>query len=179
MGCCGEPLEKPIPEEGNRITPFTTGGPVSQQPSAQSMQQWQEKTLLNSVTAPPPVLQYGQQQWDAAGQHGSPDASALRGSTLATAFASSSPSPPPNAYSPPHSPPLAHPTAVYAPTAPRPIAMTVTGRRETSPTAQGAFAPPADEGKLSVAIDFGECCGACDQPSVLSTPLQARRSRAW
>ncbi|KIP01522.1 hypothetical protein PHLGIDRAFT_96918 [Phlebiopsis gigantea 11061_1 CR5-6] len=33
--------------------------------------------------------------------------------------------------------------------------MTVTGRRETAPTAQGAFAPPADEGKLSVAIDFG------------------------
>ena len=152
MGCCGEPIEKPIPEEGNRITPFTAGGPpVATQPAAHAMQ-WQEKSLLNSVTPPPPALQYGQQQqqWSGAGQYGGSNGSDMRSSIYNA-------SPPPAAYSPPNSPPLAAPTAVYAPAAARPMAMTVTGRRATSPTAQGAFAPPADEGKLSVAIDFGEC----------------------
>lgn len=169
MGCCGEPIDKPIPEEGNRITPFNTGGPVSQQPNGQTTLQWQEKSSLPSVATPPPVLQYGQngvgqQPWNEAGQfniYGSNNGSVrpmstYDGSAVAQTYASTSPSPPPNAYSPPLSPPLAHPTAIYAPNASRPAAMTVTGRRTTSPTTQSAFAPPADEGKLSVSIDFGE-----------------------
>lgn len=157
MGCCGDPIDKPIPEEGNRITPFTAGGAVNQQPSGQSTLQWLEKGSLPSVTTPPPVLQYGQngagQAWNDPSQlNGSARPMSTFDGSAVTQRYSTSPSPPPNAYSPPLSPPL----AMYAPTASRPIAMTVTGRRTTSPTAQSAFAAPADEGKLSVSFDFGE-----------------------
>lgn len=147
MGCCGDPIDKPIPEEGNRIHPFTAGGPVVQQPSAQSAPQWQEKSPMTSITTPPPVLQYGQPGWDekaAFNPYATSGSSTYREST----YMPTSSSPPPSAYT--QSPPLIQPTAMYAPNG----RMTVTGRRTTSPNAP-AFAPPSDEGKLSVSIDFG------------------------
>lgn len=161
MGCCGEPIEKPVPEEGNRVTPFTTGGPVSQQPSAQSALQWQEKSPgLPLLATPPPVLQYGQpngeqQTFGQPGQFGQFGAMSFTGSTVTQGFAPTmSPSPPPSSFTAVQTPPLAHPAAIYAPS----NGMTISGRRTASPSTQQAFSPPpADEGKLSVAIDFGVC----------------------
>ena len=179
MGCCGESIDQPVPEEGNRITPFTSGGaPVNQQPSAQSVPQWQEKGALSSIATPPPVLQYGKpdvgmhQPWASqqANTFNPYDSSTLVSSPVGAFDVNGSftathgnfgktPSPPPSSFSPSQSPPLAHPTAIYAQNQNQ-VRMTVTGRRTTSPTMQQGFTPTsADEGKISVSIDFGEYVG--------------------
>lgn len=180
MGCCGESREDPIPEEGNRITPFKEGGPIAQQPSSQSTPQWQEKASFQppSLSTPPPALQYGQngqnqlhQPW--AQQPATPfnpyaltsspppatSPTMFNGSINGTGYGSSSPSPPPNAYG--MNSHLTQPGAAYAPGANR---MTVTGRgMSATGLTQNDFAAPSDEGKISVSIDFG----ACVEPSSL------------
>lgn len=160
MGCCGEPVDKPLPEESNRITPFDSGKPVNQQPSPQSTLQWQEKPLQQpGLTTPPPVLQYGQPAWNhqqqpgqfnpyANGPPSSPTAVSTNFTGSANGYVPTTGSPPPGAYRP-----IAAPSAVYAGNG----GMSVSGRRTTSPTTQNQFAAPSDEGKLSVSIDFGEC----------------------
>lgn len=158
MGCCGEPVDKPLPEESNRITPFDSGKPVNQQPSPQSTLQWQEKPLQQpGLTTPPPVLQYGQPAWNhqqqpgqfnpyANGPPSSPTAVSTNFTGSANGYVPTPGSPPPGAYRP-----IAAPSAVYAGNG----GMSVSGRRTTSPTTQNQFAAPSDEGKLSVSIDFG------------------------
>lgn len=157
MGCCGEPVDNTAPEQGNRAVPFTTGGPVNQQPSPQSVLDWQEKSLaVPNLAAPQPVLHYdydqsaAMQQFGQPGQFGQPPS--MNGTTFGQNFSSTgSPSPPPqSAYSFAQTSTLAHPAAAYSPS----NGMTVSGRRTSSPP-QAFSPPPADEGKLSVAIDFG------------------------
>jgi hypothetical protein len=170
MGCCGEPIDKPTPEEGNRAMPFTTGGLVTQQPSAHSdPSQWQEKSLATSIATPQPVLQYGkpgegiQQPWaQQADQfnpyHPSNSSSPPPGtfnmsSPTHTSFAGS-PSPPPGSFAPSQNYGLAQPTAAYAQS--QSVRMSVIKRDSSSPSTKQPFGTPvADEGKLSIAIDFG------------------------
>lgn len=168
MGCCGESRDKQLADDGNRITPFNDGQTITQQPSAQSMPQWQEKAISfqsPSITTPVPAAQPGSQQMaqNASQQpwgqpvtsfnpyvpNGSPP---LANATSPTAFTGSlngypvtTPSPPPNAYSPGQ--------LGIAYTANK---MTVTGRGSSNrPLSRQDFAAPSDEGKISVSIDFG------------------------
>ncbi|PSS34244.1 hypothetical protein PHLCEN_2v1710 [Hermanssonia centrifuga] len=166
MGCCGEPADKPIPAEGNRITPFNTGNLVTQQPTPQSALQWQEKSIFqqSAISTPPPALQHNQnpsspQTWGQSNgeqynpyRASSPPSTLLNGSTVnGHGYPASSPSPP---FGQSQSSPLSKPASVYAPAGN--FGMTVTGRRTTSPDGQRPeFGAPSDEGKLSVSIDFG------------------------
>jgi hypothetical protein len=169
MSCCGESRDKPVPEEGNRITPFKEGQPITQQPAAQVSPHWQEKAIFQppSIATPPPAIPYGHPQ-NSYGQLHQPWAQqpstpfnpyAASGSpppsTNATSpglfdssmngYTSSSPSPPPNTYG------LAQPSAAYGANR-----MTVSGRASAAtPLTQRDFAAPSDEGKISVSIDFG------------------------
>ncbi|KAI0695313.1 actin-like ATPase domain-containing protein [Cytidiella melzeri] len=166
MSCCGESRDKPIPEEGNRVTPFKEGQPVTQQPSAQSLPQWQEKAIFQppNIATPPPAVQYAQQQnqlhqpWAQqpalpfnpyAASGSPPPATNVTSPTLFNASlkgytaSSSSPSPPPSSYG------LIPPSAVYGANR-----MTVSGRGSAI-LSQKDFAAPSDEGKISVSIDFG------------------------
>lgn len=85
--------------------------------------------------------------------YGSSDSKSFVPSTAPSAFAT----PGQNTFTPSGSPPpLQAPTPIHTVNA---AAMSVSGRRTTSPGQPGStsgFAPPADEGKLSVSIDFGE-----------------------
>ncbi|KAJ3486412.1 hypothetical protein NLI96_g4257 [Meripilus lineatus] len=84
--------------------------------------------------------------------YGSSDSKSFVPSTAPSAFAT----PGQNTFTPSGSPPpLQAPTPIHTVNA---AAMSVSGRRTTSPGQPGStsgFAPPADEGKLSVSIDFG------------------------
>ncbi|KAH8101329.1 actin-like ATPase domain-containing protein [Cristinia sonorae] len=175
-GCCGESADKPLPDEANRINPFETNlntKPTAQQPGPHPNLSWQpEKSSyhLPVIASPPAVYnQFGasQAQFDAGSQlhrettpmfignqaaygsgihpPGSPTGfdpghiSMDRPSTPTTISTTANPL---NAYSPQ---PTTHKKQV-----------SLSGRHTVSPPAQvSGFSPPADEGKLSVSIDFG------------------------
>lgn len=186
MGCCGEPNDKPSPQELNRVVPFEEKA-ISQQPSPQPGISWQqEKHPFQQpvIPSPQPVAQYGQvqpqfqlgpgqiqnglaQPWTQSPQFdgnttllgsppppsssfGSPD-NGLQTPYTRTSTPSTYAANPLNGYSPP---PLTHPTAAH-----HGSAMSISGRRTTSPSASAqisGYVPTVDEGKLSVSIDFGK-----------------------
>lgn len=186
MGCCGEPIDTPTPGDSNRVTPFDTKAVTQQPSRQPGIQWQAEKQDFQQpiIPSPPPTLQYGQaqqpispyngtfplhnglqQQWTHSQQQvnafGTPSfnpsspPTIFNGSDLGQSpfTRSSTPSTyvgnPLNAYNPP---PLAHPTGAH-----HGASMSISGRRTASPPAQlSGYVTTADEGKLSVSIDFGE-----------------------
>ena len=197
MGCCGEPADAPNPQNGNRSVAANVNqaGTVNQQPAPQPSPVWQEKTQFQppNIASPPAAMQFGQnmagqpqmmqqQQWGQA-QNGQfnpyalptsvsppPAASATLVNPSPSGYPQTSPSPP---FGQARTPPLMQPSAVYQPGS----GMTLSSRQ--SPTLSAGFKAASDEGKLSVAFDFGKWhIGIC---IVLKAHLvsQVQRSPVW
>lgn len=134
------------PAQTPQWTPPPAQTPQWQQP-VQQQQQWapqNQPQQFNPYASPQPAT--------TPTLYGSSDSKSFVPSTTPSAFGS----PGPNGYTPTNSPPpLQAPTPIHTINAAN---MTVSGRRTTSPGQPGSnpgFAPPSDEGKLSVAFDFG------------------------
>ena len=165
MSCCGEPNHKvENAQAAHQVTPFQTQ-PVSQQPGPQPSLNWQgsEKFQSPAGPSPPPqAYQNGYPSWEKSSPNGQ------------TTFAPQGSPPPagmyPNGAMPPHTPGSPPPGTAVSPysaysasiqspplarTSPGTVPMTVTSRGPSPPS----MAQPlsfADEGKISVSIDFGE-----------------------
>lgn len=178
MGCCGEPADTPNPQTANRSVAANVGV-VNQQPAPQPSPVWQEKAQFQppNIAAPPPALQYGQnlaaqpqaqqglaqqQQWGQVqgGQfnpYAAPTSVSPPPSGSATLVNPSLSGYPPTSPSPPfdqtRTPPIMQPAAVYSAIG---SGMTMSGRHSVSSGGHGqGMKVSSDEGKLSVAIDFG------------------------
>ncbi len=165
MSCCGEPTHKiENAQAAQQVTPFQAH-PVSQQPGPQPGLHWQgsEKIDAPAGPSPPPqAYQNGYSTWEKSSPNGQ------------TAFFPQGSSPPPGMYPngamPPHtpgSPPLGTSSTPYSaystPIQSPPLARTSPGLVPMSVTSRGPSPPAipqplsfADEGKISVSIDFGE-----------------------
>lgn len=166
MSCCGEATHKAAnAQAAQNVTPFPSQ-PITQQPGPQSNPGWpgSEKTIpIASGPSPPPQVYQNGYGSSPNQQTTFPQYPAVQGSPPPGMY--------PNGAMPPHtpgsppprnapSPYSAYSSTIQSPplartTPDRSVAMSVTSRGQTPPALpqQMSF---ADEGKLSVSIDFGE-----------------------
>lgn len=157
-GCCGEPADKDQAQNRYNAAQYPAT-PIRQQPGAQPGLQWQEKNQYNPPSIPSPSPTH----YPNGSPHSPPPQSQFNGytpansSTLYEQTINGHTFPASGHGSPP---PLLRPNAVHAPGGPPPGLYNGIGggSQITSVTPAGmhtGYAPPSDEGKLSVSIDFG------------------------
>ncbi len=181
MSCCGEPSHKTdTAQVAQYVTPFQTQ-PITQQPGLQPNLQWQQPNINEKGfqpqpavgPTPPPQAHPGYGGWEKSSPNqqttfqpyvpqGSPPPVTYPNGAMPPQQAGS---PPPGSTSSPFSPygvpvPVQTPPLARTPEQ-RSVPMSVTTRGPSPPSMPQQLSFAADEGKLSVSIDFGEWILGC------------------
>ena len=171
MSCCGEPSHKAdTVQAAQYVTPFQTQ-PVTQQPGPQPNLQWQQPSINEKgfqsqpgAGPSPPPQAYGGWEKSSPNQQttfqpyvpqGSPPPVAYPIGAMPPQLAGSPPGSTTSPFSPYGAPaPVQTPPLARTPEQ-RSVPMTVTTRGSSPPSMPQQLSFAADEGKLSVSIDFG------------------------